>query len=107
MNRLGQKDRIQIISCLVEGNSIRATERMTDTHRDSVMRLMVQVGITGRSSWMKPCVTRRASDYRLMKSGLTLKRSNANYILGKIVNELVINGHLLPSTSIQRLPRLG
>jgi IS1 family transposase len=28
----------------VEGNSIRSTERMTDTHRDTIMRLMVQVG---------------------------------------------------------------
>ncbi len=44
MNRLGLKDRTQIISCLVEGNSIRSTERITNTHRDTVMRLMVQVG---------------------------------------------------------------
>jgi hypothetical protein len=29
---------------LVEGNSIRSTERMTDTHRDTVMRLLVEVG---------------------------------------------------------------
>jgi IS1 family transposase len=28
----------------VEGNSIRSTERMTDTHRDTIMRLMVQAG---------------------------------------------------------------
>jgi len=32
------------INCLVEGNSIRSTERMTDTHRDTIMRLMVEVG---------------------------------------------------------------
>ncbi len=36
--------RTQIISCLVEGNSIRSTERMTDTHRDTIMRLMVEAG---------------------------------------------------------------
>ena len=36
--------RTQIINCLVEGNSIRSTERMTDTHRDTIMRLMVEVG---------------------------------------------------------------
>ena len=36
--------RTQIINCLVEGNSIRSTERMTDTHRDTVMRLGVEVG---------------------------------------------------------------
>lgn len=44
MNRLNLARRTQIINCLVEGNSIRSTERMTETHRDTVMRLMVQVG---------------------------------------------------------------
>jgi len=44
MNRLNLARRTQIINCLVEGNSIRSTERMTDTHRDTVMRLMVEVG---------------------------------------------------------------
>ncbi len=44
MNRLSLKNRAQIISCLVEGNSIRSTEHMTDTHRDTVRHLMVQVG---------------------------------------------------------------
>jgi hypothetical protein len=44
MNRLDLARRTQIISCLVEGNSIRSTERMTDTHRDTVMRLMIEVG---------------------------------------------------------------
>jgi uncharacterized membrane protein len=34
----------KIIGALVEGNSIRSTERTTDTHRDTVMRLMVEVG---------------------------------------------------------------
>ena len=44
MNRLSLQRRTQIINCLVEGNSIRSTERMTDTHRDTVMRLLVEVG---------------------------------------------------------------
>ena len=44
MNRLNHARRTQVIGCLVEGNSIRSTERMTDTHRDTVMRLMVEVG---------------------------------------------------------------
>jgi len=44
MNRLSLARRTQIINCLVEGNSIRSTERMTDTHRDTVMRLMVEAG---------------------------------------------------------------
>lgn len=33
-----------IIRCLVDGNSIRATERITGVHRDTIMRLMVRVG---------------------------------------------------------------
>jgi hypothetical protein len=40
----GYARRSQVINCLVEGNSIRSTERMTDTHRDTVMRLGVEVG---------------------------------------------------------------
>lgn len=44
MNRLSLARRTQIIGALVEGNSIRSTERMTETHRDTIMRLMVQVG---------------------------------------------------------------
>jgi transposase-like protein len=45
MNRLSPRRRTQIIGALVEGNSIRSTERMTNTHRDTIMRLMVEVGI--------------------------------------------------------------
>ncbi len=44
MNRLPTARRAQIINCLVEGNSIRSTERMTNTHRDTIMRLLVEVG---------------------------------------------------------------
>mgnify|MGYP001798332880 CR=1 FL=1 len=44
MNRLSLARRTQIIGGLVEGNSIRSTERMTNTHRDTIMRLMVEVG---------------------------------------------------------------
>lgn len=44
MNRLTLARRTQIINCLVEGNSIRSTERMTNTHRDTMMRLMVEAG---------------------------------------------------------------
>lgn len=44
MNRTPLARRTQIIHSLVEGNSIRSTERMTDTHRDTIMRLLVEVG---------------------------------------------------------------
>src|SRR5476651_1091286 len=44
MNRLNLDRRSQIIGALVEGNSIRSTERMTGVHRDTIMRLLVEVG---------------------------------------------------------------
>lgn len=44
MNRVPLARRTQIINALVEGNSIRSTERMTGTHRDTICRLLVEVG---------------------------------------------------------------
>jgi IS1 family transposase len=44
MSRLSLAKQTQIIAGLVEGNSIRSVERMTDTHRDTIMRLAVRVG---------------------------------------------------------------
>lgn len=44
MNRLPLRTRSQIIGSLVEGNSIRSTERMLNVHRDTVMRTLVEVG---------------------------------------------------------------
>ncbi|MEE9251671.1 MAG: transposase, partial [Alphaproteobacteria bacterium] len=35
---------VQVIAALTEGCSIRATERLTDIHRDTIMRLGVRVG---------------------------------------------------------------
>ena len=44
VNRLSLAERTQVIHCLVEGNSIRSTERMCDVHRDTICRLLVEVG---------------------------------------------------------------
>jgi hypothetical protein len=44
MNRLDSKTRAQVISCLVEGCSIRATVRMTGVAKKAVMRVLVEVG---------------------------------------------------------------
>jgi len=43
-NALPRDKQIQIIKAIVEGVSIRSIERMTDVHRDTIMRLMVRVG---------------------------------------------------------------
>jgi len=44
MNKLTQAKRVQIISALVEGNSIRATCRMTDVAKGTVLKLLVDLG---------------------------------------------------------------
>ena len=45
MNRLSLEKRSQVIKALVEGNSIRATCRMTDTAKGTVIRLLADVGV--------------------------------------------------------------
>lgn len=44
MNKLDTKKRAQIIGCLVEGNSIRATVRMTGAAKNTVVKLLAEVG---------------------------------------------------------------
>lgn len=44
MNKLDNKTRAQIVSCLVEGNSIRATARMTGAAINTVVKLLCDVG---------------------------------------------------------------
>jgi IS1 family transposase len=44
MNRLSNEQRAKILGCLVEGNSIRATCRMTDADKGTVIKLLVDVG---------------------------------------------------------------
>lgn len=44
MNKLSIERRARIIGCLVEGNSLRATARMTDTAINTVVKLLIDVG---------------------------------------------------------------
>jgi IS1 family transposase len=44
MNSLSKEERIRIISCLVEGNSLRSTVRMTGIHRTTIQKLLVELG---------------------------------------------------------------
>jgi IS1 family transposase len=44
MNRLDSQTRAQVISCLIEGCSIRSTVRMTGVAKKTVMRVLVEVG---------------------------------------------------------------
>jgi IS1 family transposase len=44
VNRLSSEQRAQVINCLIEGNSIRSTVRLTGVAKKTVMRLLVEVG---------------------------------------------------------------
>lgn len=44
MNKLNTAKRAQVISCLVEGSSIRATVRMTGVAKNTVVKLLADVG---------------------------------------------------------------
>ncbi len=44
MNKLSLKKRAQILSCLIEGNSLRATSRMTDVAFNTVLKFISDIG---------------------------------------------------------------
>lgn len=44
MNKLTNSERAKILSCLVEGNSIRATSRMTGRSKNTIVKLLADVG---------------------------------------------------------------
>ena len=44
MNRLSTEKRVQILTCLVEGNSIRATSRIAGVAKNTVVKLLVDAG---------------------------------------------------------------
>jgi hypothetical protein len=44
MNKLPIEKRVQMVRLLVEGNSLRATSRITDIHRTTIMKLLADVG---------------------------------------------------------------
>ncbi len=44
MNTLASEDRIRVVAALVEGNSIRSTSRMTGVARNTVTKLLVDLG---------------------------------------------------------------
>jgi IS1 family transposase len=44
MNKLSVVEKVRVVACLVEGNSLRATTRMTGTHRGAILKLLVELG---------------------------------------------------------------
>lgn len=45
MNRLSKQARIQVLAALIEGNSIRATSRLTGVAKGTILKLLGEVGV--------------------------------------------------------------
>jgi IS1 family transposase len=68
MNKLATADRVRVIACLVEGNSIRSTVRMTGVAKNTVAKLLVELG--------EACAVYQADHMR----GITAKRIQCDEI---------------------------
>jgi IS1 family transposase len=44
MSRLSNEDRVRVVACLVEGNSIRSTVRLTGVAKNTIAKLLVEIG---------------------------------------------------------------
>lgn len=45
MNRLSRQKRVQVIACLIEGNSIRSTVRMAGVAKNTVTKLLIDIAL--------------------------------------------------------------
>src|SRR5437879_9609179 len=77
MNNLSREGQIQILACLTEGQSIRATERITGIHRDTRMRLGERVGRGCAELHDRMMVGVRAGRLELDESGAMSARSRS------------------------------
>ena len=72
MNQLSLSKRAQIIGSLVEGNSIRATARMSGVAFNSVLKLVPEIGAACAAYF---CAIFPASELNATKSGRSAMRS--------------------------------
>ena len=71
MNRLSLEKRTQILKCLVEGNSIRATARICDVVKNTVIKLLCEVGEVCSKYQDEHLQTLPANVSSVMKFGLS------------------------------------
>jgi IS1 family transposase len=88
MNNLKRDKQVEVLTALVEGNSVRSTERMTGAHRDTTLRLMVRTG--------EGCA--RVSDH-LMR-GLPCRRVQVDELWGYVFKK---QRHLQPTDDASRM----
>src|SRR4051812_43869177 len=63
MNKLSVEDKVRAVACLVEGNSLRSTVRITGIHRTTIQNLLVELGAV--CSWYQDQAFRKLSCKRI------------------------------------------
>ena len=69
MNKLRPEQQKQIIASLIEGNSIRATCRMTDTAKGTVLKLLADIGKHVKDTKIRLYVIFLVKESNVMKYG--------------------------------------
>jgi hypothetical protein len=69
MNRLDRAKRAQIVRCLVEGCSIRSTVRMTCASKNTIAKLLVELGACCVKFMDETMVPLPSNGFRLTKFG--------------------------------------
>jgi hypothetical protein len=87
MNRLSNEDRCRVLACLVEGNSIRSTVRITGICKRTVSRLLVEFGescerFMGRTMTGLPCKAIQCEWARIRKENGYRKSRGINLSAG-------------------------
>src|SRR5688572_30608565 len=70
-NVLGKDKQISVLAALAEGSSIRSIERITNIHRDTIMRLGVKLGKGCARLLDEKMRGLTCSEFRWMKFGAT------------------------------------
>lgn len=76
LNKLKIDKQQAVIASLIEGCSIRSTQRMTGIHRATVMRLLVRTGQGSERRMDESMRAWPAAAFKLTKSGLMSAKSN-------------------------------
>jgi hypothetical protein len=88
MNQLSIEKQIMIASLLVEGNSIRSIERITGTHRDTIMRLGITLGEKAQDILDKKMKNLNCKNIQLQEllSGINVSESKVAGIISERTN---------------------
>ncbi len=79
MYTLSTEQKVQVLSSLVEGNSIRATCRMTGTAKGTVTRLLASIGKTLENIKMLYSVIFLANSFNVMRYGHSVMQKRRMY----------------------------